>query len=74
MIKTFYVKAASKKAINEMLANGKVPTAVSFNLGGSEYINLKRVPVGSVIKIYEKSVSGNPYAKSYGTWTGEKVK
>ena len=77
-----YVKAKSKKALNEALAAGK--TVWGFNAsmfgGGGQYRigqNLTGddvAPHGAVIKIFEKMVWGSPYAKSYGTWNAAKGK
>lgn len=74
---TLYVQGKSKKAINELLAKGRI--VIGFNPspfgGGGEYI-LKQgsVPEGTVIKVYEKIVGNTPYPKAYGTWEKNKIK
>jgi hypothetical protein len=73
---TLYVQAKSKKALNEQIAIGRVPIGVNYSIfgdGGSHYLD-HNLPDGTVIKVYEKLVSGSPYAKSYGVWDGKKVK
>lgn len=69
-----YVKGASKKAINELIAAGK-------SIYGTEYMptsqndhRLNDLPTGTCVKVFDKYVGGNPYAKSYGTWNKEKNK
>jgi len=71
-----YVQAKSKKAINEKLANHEVVPGYYYSLfGGGSYYELdEKLPAGTIIKIYEKLVNGNPYAKAYGIWDGKKVK
>ena len=66
-----YVQAKSKKAINDMLSEGK--TVIGFNPsifgdGGNYILANGSIPHGTVIAVYEKIVGGNPYAKAYGTW------
>jgi hypothetical protein len=71
-----YVQSKSKKAINEKLANNEIVSGYHWSiLGGGHYFELdEKLPVGTVIKVYEKLINGNPYAKSYGVWDGKKVK
>lgn len=71
-----YVNAKSKKAINDMLVEGKTVRGYNYSMfgGGGEYMLSSALPVGTVIKVYEKMVGGSPYAKAYGTWDGSKVK
>lgn len=71
-----YVNAKSKKAINEMLAAGEYVAGENYSIfgdGGWYYLN-SELPSGTVIKIYDKTVDGTPYAKAYGVWDGNKVK
>ena len=71
-----YVNAKSKKAINEMLSQGKSVQGMNYSMfgdGGAYYLT-SALPVGTVIKVYEKMVGGSPYPKAYGTWDGNKVK
>jgi hypothetical protein len=71
-----YVKGASKKAVNEALANGQVVTGENFSFfGGAGIYKLdKDLPKGTVISIFDKYSGGQPVAKSYGTWDGAKLK
>ena len=71
-----YVKATSKKQINERLMAGLKVYGTNFSMfgGGGTYELNKELPKGTVIKVYEKTVGGSPYAKAYGTWDGNKVK
>ena len=71
-----YVQAKSKKAINEMLKEGKQITGYNLSMfgDGGLYVLSSALPVGTVIAVYSKMVGGNPYATSFGTWDGTKVK
>jgi hypothetical protein len=71
-----YVKGASKKAVNESLANGAIVTGENFSFfGGAGIYQLNsELPVGTVISIFDKYSGGQPVAKSYGTWDGKKLK
>ena len=74
-----YVRAASKKSINESLAIGQSIPAWEFNIfnPNGQYITdhqLSDLQTGTTVAIYEKIVGGNPYAKSWGTWDAEKNK
>ena len=71
-----YVQAKSKKAINEMLKEGKQITGYNLSMfgDGGLYILSSALPVGTVIAVYSKVVGGHPYATSFGTWDGTKVK
>jgi hypothetical protein len=71
-----YVNAKSKKAVNELLQSGQTVYGYNYSVfeGGGTYVLSSALPVGTVIAIYEKTIGGNPYAKSYGTWDGSKVK
>ena len=73
-IRTYYVKAKSKKAINEDLAAGKKVYAEDFSLFGNigMELDLRKLNNGDVIKIYDKEVGGSPYAKAYGNWDAKK--
>ena len=65
---TVYVKAASKKAIKEGLANGQRFRCVDHSIFNPLPVNnLAECPVGTVVKIYRKEVGGSPYAHAYGT-------
>jgi hypothetical protein len=71
-----YVNAKSKRAINTMLEEGKTVHGYNYSIfgGGGDYVLSSALPVGTVIKVYEKVVGGSPYPKAYGTWDGKKVK
>lgn len=69
-----YVQAKSKKEINERLAAGETVYAEEYSLAGARTIPLKDCPEGTAVKIFDKYVQGNPYAKAYGTWSPKKGK
>jgi hypothetical protein len=70
---SLYVKAKSKKAINESLASGFEVYGDHYTLEGGRNVWLdEKLPSGTVIKVYEKTVGGSPYAKAYGTWDAKK--
>jgi hypothetical protein len=72
-IETLYVKAKSKKAINEALAAGTVVYAENFSFNNGDSGSLAKIAKdGDVIKIYEKKIDGSPYAKAYGNWNAKK--
>jgi len=73
---TLYVKAKSKKAINERLSEGRdvYGENYSFFAGAGIYKLDNQLASGTVIKVFEKYSGGSPYAKAYGTWDGKKVK
>jgi len=72
---TIYGNAKSKKAINDMLANGTTVIGTEYSLRQPvNYALNSELPNGTVIKVWEKLVGGSPYAKAYGTWDGKKVK
>ena len=70
-----YVQGKSKKAINERLANGERVSGTNFSMfgGGGHYV-LNDLTTKTVIKIFEKTVQGSPYAKAYGTYDTSKKK
>jgi ribosomal protein L2 len=71
----FYVRGKSKKEINERLTQGEDVFGTNYSMfSGGGTFGLKEIPDGSTIKVYEKMVGGNPYAKAYGTWMKGKVK
>lgn len=73
MIKTVYVKALSKKAINERLTNNErvIGTHYGFLQGGMDMC-INHLNDGDVIKVYTKMIKGSPYATAYGNWDSKK--
>lgn len=71
-----YVKAASKKAVNQALTEGKTIYGENFSMfgGGGMYTLNQDLPKGTVITIFDKYSGGQPVGKSYGTWNGKTVK
>ena len=69
-----YIKAKSKKEVNEMLTNGLDVTAIEYILFNTNYYQLTELSTGTVVKIFDKVVGGSPYAKSYGVYNKEKNK
>ncbi len=69
-----YVKGKSKKEINERLAAGTPVYGTNHSAfgGGGDYRLDANLEDGTVISVFEKEVSGSPYAKSYGTWDTKK--
>jgi len=63
-----YIRAESKKSLNERIKAGENVGGVSYNPWGGEYHELKSLPEGTVIAVFNKVVSGTPYAKTWGTW------
>lgn len=64
-----YVKASSKRALNERLAGGETDLdAIEYQIDGAIYHTIGSLPHRTVIKIYEKRAGSTPIAKSYGTW------
>ena len=75
MAMKLYVKAKSKKELNERIAAGKTVYGENHSMfgdGGFYALNAE-LAAGTVISIFDKYVSGSPYAKAYGTWNGKKV-
>lgn len=64
-----YVKAQSKKDLNERLAADHVVMATEYKPDGlAIYENLRAFPSGTIVRIYSKRAGSTPIAKSYGTW------
>lgn len=71
-IMTLYVKAESKKAINERLSKGETVTGVSYTPWGETMHTLgPNLADGTVIKVWSKMSMGSPYAKAYGQWNSK---
>jgi len=72
---TLYVQGKSKKALNELLANGTTVIGTEYSLRQPQNYTLNSdLQDGTVIKVWEKIIGGNPYAKAYGTWEKNKIK
>lgn len=74
-----YVFAKSKRALNERLAAGQEIYGTEYRMGeketfllGGEGLQTCKARDGCVIKIYDRVISGNPYAKDYGIWDAAK--
>lgn len=65
-IQTIYVYAKSKHALNDALKAGASPVGVMYSMTNEMHAELRACPDGTVVKIYEKVICGNPYAKAYG--------
>ncbi len=68
-----YVRAKSKKAINERLEKGETVWGTNHSIfgGGGEYYLDGKLADGTVLAVYDKEVGGSPYAKTYGTWNAK---
>lgn len=71
---TVYIKGASKKALNEKIAEGKSIEWVSYSPMSTNCGLMNELADGSAIKVWEKMSGGSPIAKSYGTWNKSKNK
>ncbi len=72
-----YIQGKSKAAVNRELKNGKTLIAYDFNaFTGDKQFPVSSdggIPDGTIIKVFEKYIYGNPVAKAYGTWKNGKV-
>lgn len=69
-----YVKAKSKKELNERLRNGEQVHGVHYTPWGETKHELgPNLENGTVIKVYDRVVGGSPYAKAYGQWDVKKL-
>lgn len=67
MIPTIYVQAASKKALNVLLAAGADPLGVVECMLETTTKPLREMPDGTVVKIFQKrDYHGTPIARTYG--------
>ena len=62
-----YIQAKSKAEVNRKLAEGKTVSATEISMFGTTGHYFEDLPQGTTVKIFEKYVGGNPYAKAYGT-------
>ena len=64
---SFYIKAASKKEVNQHLSMGYRYEVLRFTPGDNEVFDFETLPLGTCVKVFSKYVTGSPYAKAYGT-------
>lgn len=76
-----YVKAKSKKELNDNLnsleksgSNNRIYGDHHHISGTDQHALDSNLPVGTVIAVYDRYSGGSPYAKSWGTWDGKRVK
>ncbi len=70
-----YVKAKSKKDINERIANGERIYGYNYSMfGDGGMYELTQLNDGDVVGVYQKMIDGNPYARSWGAWDSNKQK
>lgn len=62
-----YVLGKSKADINRRLESGQALYGIEYTPFGETHHCLWDCPNGTVVKVYEKTVGGSPYAKAYGT-------
>lgn len=64
-----YVRAQSKKRLNDRLASGDLVIGTHYSVHGiSEHKLDDSLEDGTVIAIFDKTVGGNPYTTTWGTW------
>ena len=63
-MKKLYVKAASKKALNEMLKTDQV-LGTEYRIDGVNTYGLDTLKEKVIVALYTKTVGGNPVATSY---------
>ena len=70
-----YVKAPSKKALNELLQANDTPiTFVEYRMLDENHYSFNELPEGTLVKVWSKQDPwGTPIAKSYGIVRGGKV-
>lgn len=71
-----YVKAKSKADINRRLEQGEQIYGENYSMfGGAGIYRLDEdLERGTVIAVFSQMSMGNPVAKSWGQWTGKRVK
>ena len=62
-----YIQAKSKKIINTALSLGATLEGVEYSMFATKAHDVASLPVGTVVKIFDRYVGGSPYAKAYGT-------
>ena len=65
-IGTIYVRAASKAALNRLLRENQNISGRNFDRLCEESLILPACPAGTVVKIFDHYVGGQPFAKAYG--------
>lgn len=71
-----YVQAKSKADINRRLQAGETFTGINFSMfgDGGTYNLDDKLPSGTIVAVYQKTINGSPYAKAWGTWDANKNK
>lgn len=65
-IGTIYVQASSKAALNaRLIADRGIPGNI-YTPHSMTRERVENMPVGTVVKIFDKFIGGTPYAKAYG--------
>ena len=67
-----YVNAKSKRDLNRRIKDGEPITGLKYEIFSMDIIPIHRWDHNSSIKVYEKCIDGNPYAKSYGVYDKNK--
>jgi len=66
-MRTLYVIGTSKKDVNQRLANGHTLWGKHYVLSSTWNVPSNHWNDGDVIKVYNRTIGGSPYAKAYGT-------
>lgn len=68
-----YVKAKSKKEVNEMLVNGEDIIGYNFSMfGDGGHYSISNLNDGDIVAIYQKTINGSPVVKSFGNFVKSK--
>ena len=68
-----YIEGKSKAQINRDLVDGKPIVGTEITMFATTEYPFESLPDGTVVKVFEKYVGGNPYAKAYGQKKGMKL-
>ncbi len=68
-----YIQGKSKAQINRDLKAGKPVVAKEISMFNTENHAFENLPDGTVVKVFENYVGGQPYAKSYGQVKNGKI-
>jgi streptogramin lyase len=62
-----YIRGRSKSYLNSLFADeNEVVVYIKYDLEGASGGNARLLPDGTVVKIFQNVVGGNPVAKTYG--------